>query len=72
MTWITNAGRVIVIVLVGLLMIPAGLGLLGCTLCAFSGGFNGDGRLGFVIGATVCLGVVVGGVFVIGKLSRQR
>jgi len=50
MNWATDAGRVIVIAVVGLLMIPVGLGLV----------------------AVVCLGVVVAGVFVIGKLSRQR
>jgi hypothetical protein len=69
---IGNVGRALVIGVVGLLMIPAGLGLLGCTMCAATGGgIAGTDRVGFAIGAVVCLAILVGGVFVIGKLSKQ-
>lgn len=69
---IGNVGRVLVIVVIGLLMIPAGFGLLGCTMCAATGGgIAGSDRIGFAIGAVVCLAILVGGIFVIGKLSRQ-
>ncbi len=63
--------RVLGIVVVGLLMVPAGFGLLGCTMCAASTGMAGSDRLGFAIGAVVCLAILVGGIFVIGKLAKS-
>jgi len=66
-----KALRIFVIVAVGMLMIPAGFGLLGCTLCAVSGGVSGGDRLSLGIAAMVCLGILVGGIFVMGKLVRK-
>ncbi len=67
----SNVARILVIVVVGLLMVPAGFGLLGCTMCAVSGGMSGSDRLSFGIAGLVCLGILVGGVLVIGKLGRK-
>ena len=66
-----KAMRVLLIAVIGILMLPAGLGLLGCTMCAASGGMGSDSRLSFAIGAVVCLGILVGGGFALAKLSRQ-
>jgi hypothetical protein len=73
-----SALRVTSIVIASLLMIPAGIGLLACTMCAFSSGLNSSDRftssdrIAFVIGAVICLGILAGGAFVIAKLGKKQ
>jgi len=66
-----NVARILGIVVIGLIMVPVAFGLLGCTLCAVSGGFTGHDHLVFAIAALVCLGILLGGIFLMGRLAKQ-
>jgi len=58
---------------VALLMVPAGIGFLGCSMCAASGAtFSVNERIGYLIGALICLAILVGGSVAIAKLGKKQ